>query len=312
MAGMHVVFGTGAIGLALIDQLVADDVPVRAVNRSGAVGVPAEVEVLAGNVADAEFALRAAAGATVLYQCLCPPYHQWASDFPRCRTRSSTQPSRSGRDTYRSRTPTCTATPAAAPSPRPRPCVRPRARARFVGRWRNDSPTSMPPATSTLSPLGPRTISPRGTDQSPLGDLVIGAALAGKPARVVGDPSQPHSYTFTFDAASTLAALGTRPDLAGQVFHVPNAPAISTGEIIELIGRRVGHPVKISVAPRALLRIMGVFNNTIRELDEMRYEFTQPFIVDSSKAEQELGLSATPLEQAIDTTIDWFRNRPTS
>lgn len=313
MAGMHVVFGTGAIGLALIDQLVADDVPVRAVNRSGAVGVPAEVEVLAGNVADAEFALRAAAGATVLYQCLCPPYHQWASDFPPLQDSIVYAAQQVGaryvsfENTYMygntGGRPLTEATPMRATTRKG--TVR-RAMAQRLADLHAAGDLDV--VTARASDY----FGPRGTDQSPLGDLVIGAALAGKPARVVGDPSQPHSYTFTFDAASTLAALGTRPDLAGQVFHVPNAPAISTGEIIELIGRRVGHPVKISVAPRALLRIMGVFNNTIRELDEMRYEFTQPFIVDSSKAEQELGLSATPLEQAIDTTIDWFRNRPTS
>jgi nucleoside-diphosphate-sugar epimerase len=31
---------------------------------------------------------------------------------------------------------------------------------------------------------------PWGTNQSTLGDLVIGAALAGKPVRVIGDPDQ--------------------------------------------------------------------------------------------------------------------------
>jgi nucleoside-diphosphate-sugar epimerase len=143
---------------------------------------------------------------------------------------------------------------------------------------------------------------PRATDQSPLGDLVIGSALAGKPARVVGDREQPHSYTFTRDVARTLAALGTREDVAGEVFHVPNAPAQTTRQIVATIAEALGSPVKLRAAPRALLRLIGLFNPTVRELDEMRYEFTQPFIVDSTKAESRLGIEPTPLDEAIAQT----------
>ena len=54
---------------------------VRAVNRSGSALVPHGVEVLGGGVADGDFAVRAAAGAAVVYQCLNPAYHRWAKDF---------------------------------------------------------------------------------------------------------------------------------------------------------------------------------------------------------------------------------------
>ena len=54
---------------------------------------------------------------------------------------------------------------------------------------------------------------------------------------------------------------------------------------------------------------MGLFNPTIRELDEMRYEFTQPFIVDSTKAQTRLGIEPTPLTDAIAATVAWYRNR---
>ncbi|MGH9287435.1 MAG: hypothetical protein ACRD0V_03910 [Acidimicrobiales bacterium] len=35
MSGVHAVFGTGVIGLALIDELTSMGLPVQAVNRSG-------------------------------------------------------------------------------------------------------------------------------------------------------------------------------------------------------------------------------------------------------------------------------------
>ena len=63
MRTTHVVFGTGAIGIALVEQLVADGHLVRAVNRSGAADVPDGVEVVSGDASDPAFAVRAAAGA---------------------------------------------------------------------------------------------------------------------------------------------------------------------------------------------------------------------------------------------------------
>ena len=39
----------------------------------------------------------------------------------------------------------------------------------------------------------------------------------------------------------------------------------------------------------------------------MRYEFEEPFSVDASRAETELGLRATPLADAIEQTVRWYR-----
>ncbi len=147
---------------------------------------------------------------------------------------------------------------------------------------------------------------PRGTTQSPFGDLVIGAALAGKAARVIGDSDQPHTYSYLPDIGRTLVTLGTRGEALGQVWHVPNAPARSTREIIGLIGTQLGKEVRVRVAPDWLLRAMGVFNPTLREIVEMLYEFHKPFIVDSSKFEKAFGIGPTPLEESIPTTLSWF------
>jgi len=39
----------------------------------------------------------------------------------------------------------------------------------------------------------------------------------------------------------------------------------------------------------------------------MRYEFTQPFVVDGTKAQTQLGIEPTPLHEATAQTIAWFR-----
>jgi nucleoside-diphosphate-sugar epimerase len=139
--------------------------------------------------------------------------------------------------------------------------------------------------------------------------MVIGAALRGKPARLLGDPDQPHSYSYTVDVARALAAVGTRPDVSGEIFHAPNAPALTTRQIIGIIADQLDTTIKVKSTPALILRLLGLRNPTMRELVEMLYDFTQPFIVDSIKASEVLGLEPTPLDQALAETITWFRHR---
>ena len=78
----HVIFGTGAIGLATLDALRRRGETVRMVNRSGTAPVPDDVEVVGGDAGDPAFTTAVARGARVVYQTLNPPYHQWAEQFP--------------------------------------------------------------------------------------------------------------------------------------------------------------------------------------------------------------------------------------
>jgi len=80
--GLHVIFGTGAIGLATFDALRRRGRTVRLVNRSGQARVPHGVEVVGGDASDPAFAADAARGAAVVYQTLNPPYPEWSTQFP--------------------------------------------------------------------------------------------------------------------------------------------------------------------------------------------------------------------------------------
>jgi nucleoside-diphosphate-sugar epimerase len=78
---LHVIFGTGAIGLATFDALRRRGRTVRLVNRSGKAPVPADVEVTAGDATDPAFAAHAAQGTAVIYQTMNPPYPEWSTQF---------------------------------------------------------------------------------------------------------------------------------------------------------------------------------------------------------------------------------------
>lgn len=306
----HVVFGAGAIGLALVDELARHDLPVRVVHRSGTATVPAGVEVVRADASQQAAAARAAVGAAVVYQCVNPPYHRWGEEFPALQHATVAAARDAGAryvtfenvylygDTHG--VPMTEATPV---QPHTRKGKVRAAMAAELARQHDAGEVAV--ATARASDY----FGPRATSQSPFGDRVIGAALRGKPAQVLGDPHQPHSYTFTRDAGRLLAALGTRDDVTGEAWHVPNAPARTTREIIAMIGDRIGRRVKIRSAPPLLLRLLGLVNPTVRELPEMLYEFDQPFVVDGSKAEQRLGIAPTPLPDAISETVAWWQEQ---
>jgi uncharacterized protein YbjT (DUF2867 family) len=78
---LHVVFGaTGAIGGAVVGELLRKGRSVRAVSRGGR--APAGAQGVAADAADASQAAAAAEGAAVVYHCASPPYTKWPELFP--------------------------------------------------------------------------------------------------------------------------------------------------------------------------------------------------------------------------------------
>jgi nucleoside-diphosphate-sugar epimerase len=157
---------------------------------------------------------------------------------------------------------------------------------------------------------------PRGGAQSNLGDRVFPAALAGRSATVLGDPDQPHSYTYIPDIGEGLAVLGEHPDAAGQAWHLPNDPDTrTTRELVEVVHRLAGQPrTKLRRTPPLVLRALGLADRTVRELVEMQYQFAEPFVVDSTRFTAKTGLRATPLAEALEATLASYvraADRPT-
>ncbi len=146
---------------------------------------------------------------------------------------------------------------------------------------------------------------PRGGAQSNVGDRLFPAALSRSTATVLGDPDQPHTYTYIPDIGEGLAVLGEHPDATGQVWHLPNDPNTrTTRQLVDTVYELTGSsPAKLRVIRPYQLRIASLTNRTLRELLEMQYQFAEPFIVKSTKISSRLAIHATPLDQALADTL---------
>ena len=81
---LHVVYGNGPVGTAVVAALLQQGTRVRVVTRSGArKDLPPAVEVVRGDATDPADARRACAGASHVYHCTNPAdYHRWPAQFP--------------------------------------------------------------------------------------------------------------------------------------------------------------------------------------------------------------------------------------
>jgi nucleoside-diphosphate-sugar epimerase len=304
----HVVLGAGGgTGSAVVDELARRGFPTRAVTRSGAGDVPADVEQRAADVATAEGARWACEGAAVVYHCAQPPYTQWPQLFPPL-TRAVIEGAAAAGAKLVFADNLYVYGPPEGPMNEGTP-----QRARGVkGRTRiemADAVMSAHAAGRVRSTIGRSSdyYGPRGTT-STVGDNIMKPVLAGKRARWLGSLDQPHTLNYLEDMARALVALGEREEADGQVWHLPAAEPLTGRQFLTLVYEAAEQPARIGVASRPMIRVAGLFNPLVRELKETLYQFERPFVSDASKFQAAFGpFEPTPHPEAVKRTVDWFR-----
>lgn len=146
-----------------------------------------------------------------------------------------------------------------------------------------------------------------GQINSVLNETVLKNFAKGKKANWLGKVNVPHAYTYIPDAAKATAMLGNAKDVWGQVWHLPTALDPLTGlEWMENIAAEMGAKCKYNVSGKGLLKLMGWFMPTLRELPEMLYQYDRDYILDSSKFERRFNFEPTPYVKGIRETVRDF------
>jgi nucleoside-diphosphate-sugar epimerase len=124
----------------------------------------------------------------------------------------------------------------------------------------------------------------------------------------MGDPDTLHSYSYTPDVAAAFITLGTGQGATGSVWHLPVAPARSTRQIIDDVYTLAGRRPRSFSAGAGALRLVGIVKPAMREYLSTLYQFTDRWVVDDSKFRTAFGVAATPLPDALATTLQWYRD----
>jgi nucleoside-diphosphate-sugar epimerase len=307
MDELHVVFGAGQIGYPLAERLLAAGKRVRIARRSRG-GVPAGCETVLGDAADAAFCRSAAGGAAAVYHCMNPPYDRriWAQLLPRYMDNLIAAASAAGArlvvldNVYMLGRPN--GRPLNEDTPM-NPCSRKgEVRARVAERLFDAHRRGEVVATSGRASdfYGP------GGTQTGLGDFFWPRALSHKTVYSPFALDAVHTYHYIPDVASGLALLGcAQTDVYGRPWMLPCTPAVTLRELVVRLQVTLGFPVKVAQVPRWLLKAAGLVTPMMRELDEMAYQWEEPFVVDDRRFRERFQAVPEDASIAAAHTVAW-------
>ena len=139
-----------------------------------------------------------------------------------------------------------------------------------------------------------------GNSKSFMIELVYKNVSKGKRPQWFIDPDKKHSFTYTPDAAKATALLGNTPDAYGQAWHLPTDKNALTGkEISGLFAQEMKRETKVAVLPMWLLKILGLFNPTMKEMPEMMYQYNRDYVFDSAKFDRQFNFKTTTYLEGV-------------
>jgi nucleoside-diphosphate-sugar epimerase len=147
--------------------------------------------------------------------------------------------------------------------------------------------------------------------ESLVGARLFEPVLAGKPAQLFANLDLPHTVSYIGDVGRAMVTVGTHDAALGHAWHAPNAPTVTLGEFVRMLGQEAGIMPRVSALARpmarALLPLVGLFVPPMRGITENMYISYEPYIVDHSAYAGAFGDHATPLPEAIRETVRWYR-----
>jgi nucleoside-diphosphate-sugar epimerase len=144
-----------------------------------------------------------------------------------------------------------------------------------------------------------------------LGATIFAAAAAGRTARWLGEPDEPHTVNYLPDLAAGLVTLGEHPKADGYAWHLPVGPPLTGTEFLALVWEAAGGKPKSAALGRGMQRLIGAFNPIVKELGETWYQRDRAWVVDDTafRAAFPQHVQVTPHEQAIAETVAWFKRQ---
>ena len=137
--------------------------------------------------------------------------------------------------------------------------------------------------------------------------LSQGMVKPGKPLAAISYPGSmaiAHCWAYLPDVAETMVTLAMRDDLVDfDTFHM-RGHTLSGGELVDALSQAAGRKLSVSRLPWIAIKAIAAFNETMREMLEMRYLWDRPVLLDNAKLVARLGEEPnTPIVQALKAAL---------
>ena len=302
MSGTHVVVGAGVIGSTLAELIANDGQDVIVVTRSGSGPTQKNIKRVAADVSDLSKLLENAPAAVAIYNCVNPPYHRWAKDWPPIAATFLAYAEKTGAVLV-----TCSNLygygPVDVPITESLPLNAPGVNGKVRAQMWLDAKAMHDAGRIKATEV-------RGSDyvcageQSRLGSRVLPKILARKPVQVLGDIDQKHTWTYPYDVARLMKIVALDSTAWGNAWHVPsNMPKTQREVLTELASAFGNSNPKISSVPNVVWNLLGLFNPLLKALKETEYQFQRPYILDDSAARKTFGMQPTEWKQILQEVV---------
>ncbi len=306
---LHTVLGaSGAMGSAVVNELLSRELKVRAVQRTPSNNLP--VTIPADLLKPSE-ALKAIKGSGYVYLCVALPYNSksW-QNWPvlmqnvldACVVADANLIFLDNVYMY-----------GPAPLQVPFDELHPQKPVSVKGQFRKKTADMLMEAISgkkvnaligrSADFYGPKAI------YSPFYFSFLERMLHGKSPQSLNKSGVRHTYAYTVDNARALVQLALEPSAYGQVWHLPAGEAITIGEITEMFSKILGTNHKTSFMPPLMRRMLSLFIPILKEVGEMMYQFDSEYVISWEKFKSKFpDFKVTTYEEGIREMVNSFRN----
>jgi nucleoside-diphosphate-sugar epimerase len=302
MNEIHLVVGAGSVGSALSELLANDGKEVILATRSGSGPKRANIKLVTADASNVSSLLAVAPTAAAIYNCVNPPYHQWAKLWPPMAASFLTYAEKTGAVLV-----TCSNlygygpvdVPMTESLPLNAPGINGKVRANM---WIEAKAMHDAGIIKATEVRGSDYVS--ASDQSRVGARVLPKVLAGKSAQVLGDIDVKHTWTYPLDVARLMKIVASDSRAWGKAWHVPSNEAKTQNEVVSELASAAGvsNP-KLSSVPTVIWNLIALFNPLMRALKETAYQMHRPYILDDSAARETFGMQPTPWNQILNEVV---------
>ena len=306
---MITILGTGQVGKAVLDQLqiVRPESAILLVNRSGKApfDLPKGTNIVGMDATDPGALVDVFQKSDLVFVCMDVPYQNWQTFYPLLSDalvaglkntaaklifadNMYSYGNRKGEPLYETLAHTAKT-------------QKGKIRADVIKNFERNGLQERVAIVKSSDFIGPR------IEKGVFGIDFLANVYRNKAVNLPGNIKLPHHFTFIEDFAKAMVLVAFEPVDFNGVWHVPNAPAISQKDWIDLFRKHTGRPIKYRTIPKIVVKLVGMFNPFVRELQELSYQFEYPYLVNAQRFIEKFGDIATPHDQIVQKTIDWYR-----
>lgn len=137
---------------------------------------------------------------------------------------------------------------------------------------------------------------------------MVERALAGRTVWFPGDLDREHGFIYIEDAGRALVAALGRPRARGREYTAPGYRTITPRAFASLLFRAAGHEARVRSISRGWFRAIALLNANLRRMRDLWYLFEETIALDGARIRAELGwVPEVDYPEGARRTVRWYR-----